>query len=82
MITESFFTLLFNCIRGLLALIPDISWEVNPEVFDSFFSFIHMAGYLLPMQTVIVILGIIFSFNLFKIIIAIIKTIWSVLPFT
>lgn len=82
MITESFFTLLFNCIRGLLSLIPDISWEVSPDVFSSFFSFIRMAGYLLPMKTVIFILGIVFAFNLLKIVIAIIKTIWALIPFT
>lgn len=82
MITESFFNLLFNCIRGLLSLIPDISWEVNPEVFSSFFSFIRMAGYLLPMHTVIYILGIVLAFNALKIVIAIVKTIWSLIPFT
>lgn len=82
MITESFFNLLFNCIRGLLSMLPDISWEVNPEVFESFFSLIRMAGYLLPMHTVVAILGMVFAFNLLKIVIAIIKTIWALLPFT
>lgn len=82
MITEAFMNFLFNVSKTLFALIPDISWDVNEEVFDSFFQFIRMAGYLLPMGTVITILGIIFAFNVLKIVISIIKTIWAILPFT
>lgn len=82
MITESLFNSLFSGLRGLFGILPDISWEVNPEVFDAFFQIIRLAGYLLPMGTVITILGIILAFNAFKIVISLIKTIWALFPFT
>lgn len=82
MITETLFNAFFSGVRNLFALLPDISWEVNPEVFDSFFSILRLAGYLLPMGTVITILGIILAFNAFKILISLIKTIWALFPFT
>ena len=82
MIVEALFNAIFSGLRNLFILLPDISWEVNPEVFDSFFSIIRLAGYLLPMGTVVTILGIILSFNMFKVLISLIKTIWALFPFT
>lgn len=82
MITEAFFNSIFTGLRGLFSLLPDISWEVNPEVFESFFSLLRLAGYLLPMGTVVTILGIIVGFNVFKIVVSLIKTIWALFPFT
>ena len=82
MITESLFNAVFSGLRNLFSLLPDISWEVNPEVFDAFFSIIRLAAYLLPMGTVIAIFSIIFAFQGLKIVISLIKTLWALFPFT
>ena len=82
MIFEAIFNVIFYPLYGLLSLLPDISWEVHPDVFESFFAFIRLAGYLLPMGTVLSILKYVVLFNVFKILISIIKTVWNLIPFT
>ena len=81
MITEGFFNILFSMLGVLFSLLPDVSWDVNNNVFDAFFDILHFAGYLLPMTTIIIILKIIFSLTMFRIGVSLVKTIWNLLPF-
>lgn len=81
MITEGVMNVFFSMLSGLFTLLPDISWDVNQGVFTSFLEVIRFACYLLPMGTVVAILGLIVSFTMFRVIVSLIKTIWGLLPF-
>lgn len=81
MITESILNGFFAVLSGLFTLLPDLSWDVDTGVFSVFLEVIRFAGYLLPMKTIVVIVGLIISFTMFRIVISLIKTIWGLLPF-
>lgn len=81
MITEAILNVIFIIVGGVSNLIPSLTWDVNSEVFQGFFGILQMVGYLLPMHTVVTILEIVILFNLFKIAISLVKTIWQLIPF-
>lgn len=64
-----------------LAALPVITINVDAALSSSFFTFIRAGLYFLPLGTVTAILGIQISIWLFRVIVAILKTIWDVLPF-
>ena len=80
MITESILDAVFGALSGLLSLLPDISWEVDGSAFDIFLDILEMVCYMLPMDTVGTIFGLIVSITIFRIIISIIKSLWELLP--
>lgn len=80
MISEFILDVVFSIVSRILVLLPDVSWSVDSTFFDYLVSFIRCAGYLLPWQTVTAILGLVLDLAIFRIIIAILKTIWDVLP--
>lgn len=80
MITEAIINVLFVLANGFTSLFPAISWNVDSAVFNTFFDIIKIAAYLLPMYTVIAILEIVIAFQVFKIVIALTKTIWDLIP--
>lgn len=81
MILEAVINVCFVILGGFSSLFPNISWSVDSAVFNAFFDIIRVAGYLLPMHTVVSILEIVVVFQLFKIVIALIKTVWDLIPF-
>ena len=81
MILEGIMNAFFLMLSGLFSLLPDVSWDVNNNVFTTFFEVIRFAGYLLPMGTILIILKIIISLTMFRIGVSLIKTIWNLLPF-
>ena len=80
MIIEAIFNAIFKAIDVMLSFLPDISWEVDGTVFDVFFDVLEMVCYLLPMNTIITIFGIVVGVTVFKAIVSLIKTIWDLLP--
>lgn len=82
MILESVLGFLFNILVGLLEILPDISWSVDSSAFTSFLSFISVVLYLLPIDTLLVMFSIVMYIMSFKIGVALIKTIWDILPLT
>lgn len=80
MFIEALLNLVFGAVEGLLNLLPDIQWTVEGSVFDSFLDVLEMVCYLLPMQTVVTMFGIVVGFTMFKVVISLIKTIWDILP--
>lgn len=80
MISEFFLNIVFGLVSGMLELLPDISWSVETSAFEFLLSFLRCAAYLLPWGTVLAILGLIVSFSVFRVIIAIIKAVWDLLP--
>jgi len=81
MILETIINAIFLPLNGLLAFLPDISWNVNSGVFTKFMEVLRMACYFLPMGTVGAVFALVIAINVFKIVISTIKTIWQLLPF-
>lgn len=81
MITEGILYVLFLPIKGLLTLLPNITWEVDETMIDGILKYVKIGGYMLPMGTIKTIVVIIISILIFKAIISLIKTIWQLIPF-
>lgn len=80
MVSEFFITIIFNLVSGMLSLLPDVTISVDSTAFDYFLGVIDVACYLLPMGTISAILGVIVTLAVFRVVISIIKTIWSLFP--
>lgn len=80
MIVESIFNALFLITSSLFNLLPGSSWVIPQNVLTTVESILQTCCYFLPMDTVIIILGIVYSINLFKIFISFLKTFWDILP--
>ena len=80
MITEGMINIIFPIITGLLTLLPDLSWEIDGTVFETFFNVLESVCYFFPVETVTIILGLNIALTCFKSIISLIKTIWGLLP--
>lgn len=81
MILEVILSIVFNVLEGLLALLPDISWNVDNNALSGIFDLIDVILYIFPINTVLTIFALVIIINNFKIVISIIKTIWDLLPF-
>lgn len=82
MITESILSLFFGFTAFLFSFLPDVDITVDSSGFGTIFNILRMVCYFLPMGTVTQILLIILAITAFKIAVAVIKTIWQLLPFT
>ena len=81
MIVEGIFNLLFGLLNGLLSFLPDVSWTVQADMFTKFFDVVRVVGYLLPMGTVFDILSVIVILIVFRTVVALIRTLWDMIPF-
>lgn len=81
MITEFLLDLAFGILSGLFSLFPDISWSVPVSVVSGVTQFFHVIFYIVPMQTVFSIAALVIALHSFRIVIALVKTLWDVLPF-
>ena len=81
MILEGLLNIIFSLLIELFEVLPNISWSTDDSAMGTFFGFISVIMYLLPMHTIIQLLGLVISLLAFKAIIAIIKTLWDLLPF-
>lgn len=80
MISEFLLNIVFNIVEGALSILPDFSWSVENSFFSSALDMVRLAGYVLPMGTIVAIIVIINALLLLRIAISIIKTIWELLP--
>lgn len=80
MIAEFFLNIIFALVEGMFSILPDISWDVGTGVFSSFLDVLSCVCYMLPMGTVSVIAGLTLSISVFRAVIALVKTIWDLLP--
>ena len=81
MIPEFFINIGFSLLESLLSVLPDVSISFDTGILSTFFDFIDVALYIFPFQTVALVIGAVISFNVFKIIISSVRTIWDLLPF-
>lgn len=80
MITEFFLDIIFRLVSGMLSAAPDITFSVETSAFQYFVDILKVACYMLPMNTVSTIVGIIVGISGLRIVIAVIRTIWDLLP--
>ena len=80
MVSEFLINIVFNIVSVFLSGLPDISWSVDTTAFDYFIGIIQVVGYLLPMDTVANIAGLVVALTIFRIGVAGVKTIWDLLP--
>lgn len=64
-----------------LIALPTISISFSAVTTSSVYSFIRGAMYFLPVGTIATILGIILALWLFRVLIAVVRTVWALLPF-
>lgn len=81
MIVEALINLLFLPIKGILSLLPDISFTVKADMFTKFLEVLRLVGYVFPMKTVATVLGLTVSLGVLRIMIALVRFIRSMLPF-
>lgn len=79
MIIVAIFNIIFPILGSLLGVV-DIDISLAGEFMGKVGEFFSVACYLLPMPTVISILSITVVLINFRIIIALLKTIWAILP--
>ena len=74
------FAFLILIVFGLLATLPTITIDKDAVVSSSAWAWIIAGCYFLPMGTVTTILTIIVALGVFRLIIAVVKAIWDMLP--
>ena len=79
MISEFFLNIIFTLVGWMLEPIPAITIPAMDPT-STFFGFVRCVLYLLPLNTIATIVGILVAISLFRIFIAIVKTIWDLLP--
>ena len=80
MISEFFLNIIFQIVTWLFSFLPNIAWNTRSASFQGIMDIIRVAGYMLPLNTIGTIAGVIVSITVFKIVITIIRTIWDILP--
>lgn len=74
------FVVLFFVVISIIVCLPTISINVDAVVASNVFAYIRAALYFIPVGTVTTILGIMLSLWLFRMLVALVKTIWDMLP--
>lgn len=80
MLTEKIIDAMFLPVYGLLGLLPNVELSIESSMFNNFLEVVRMAGYLLPINTVFLILSLIIALQMLTIMIALIRTIWKFIP--
>jgi len=65
----------------LLLMLPTINFDVVHIINGGVFSYIRAALYFLPVSTVVRILSISLALWTFRVIVAVVRTVWDLLPF-
>lgn len=64
-----------------VAALPAINIDANAVISSSFYTYIRAAMYFLPVGTVTTIMGIQIALWTFRIIVAVVRAVWDLLPF-
>lgn len=64
-----------------IAALPAINIDANAVISSSFYSYIRAGLYFLPIGTVTTIFGIQIALWTFRIIVAVVRAVWDLLPF-
>ena len=80
MISEFLLNIVFNLLEWILSPLPEINISLNFGSASTFFGVVRCVLYMLPLNTINTIVGIIIALGAFRIFISIAKTIWDLLP--
>ena len=80
MILEFLLNIIFQIVTWLLSGLPEITVDFSAVDSSTFMGCVRCVLYMLPLGTINTIIGIILAVTGFRIFIAIIKTIWDLLP--
>lgn len=82
MLLDGIINLILFFFEPILEVLPtiDLSGIMSSTGVSTFLDWISLAGYMLPFDTFFAIGGIIFSLQIFRIVIAFFKSLWGVLP--
>lgn len=83
MIIEKILDFFFAIAERLLSILEpyQIDWNINTSAWQYVQDILNMIGYLLPVNTITAIIGLIVSITMFRIAVAVIRTIWGFIPF-
>ena len=80
MISEFLLNIVFQIVEWILTPLPEIAIPTVMARDSTFFGMVRCVLYLLPLDTIGTIVGLIVAIAGFRIIISIVKTIWDLLP--
>ena len=72
--------LLIPVVVGIIAFLPTLTIDTAAVVSSSAYAYVRAAFFFIPVNTISAILGIILGLWVFRIIIAIVRAIWDMLP--
>ena len=80
MITQAILSFVFSLLRLVLDILPDFSWSLDTSAGGYFLSIVSLVSYMLPVDTITLIIGITLDLLLLRIIVAGIRTLWDLIP--
>ena len=81
MITEFFIDCFFSVANSFFEIMPDITWSVDTSVWQYAKDVFDMVAYLLPLDTILTIAGLIIKIAILRLVISFILFIKSFIPF-
>lgn len=82
MITDTILNIIFDLFEFLFSSLPVMQIEIGLDVLDVFLNIIGTCLYFFPWVEVSPIVGIIALLMIWRVLVTVVRTIWSVLPFT
>lgn len=82
MVLEGIINFFFGIVDVLLSMAIFPQFHIDVSILEPVFSVFSIVGYLLPLTTIYNLVSIVIALNVFKIFVALLKMLWSILPFT
>lgn len=85
MVVEKIIDFLFLVVSKLLSLLPVFNYTGSLSnkwnSFSTFWGYVQMVAYLLPLHTISSIVALVITISFFRFTISIIRAVWDLLPF-
>ena len=76
------FGIILVAIIAILVLLPSVDIDKDAVISSSAWYWVMAALYFIPTHTVVSILTVVIGIGIFSLIVAVVKTIWDLLPFS
>ena len=80
MFSEFILNIVFQLVEWILTPLPEVTIASNWGTTSTFFGIVRCVLYMLPVNTIGAIIGVVVAISGFRIFIALVKTIWDLLP--
>ena len=81
MVSEFLLNIVFQIVEWILTPLPEIAVPTIMARDSTFFGMVRCVLYLLPLDTIGTIVGLLVAIAGFRIFISLVKTLWDLLPF-